>query len=154
MKNKISYLLIFLLFANQAIAQVGSVKSTINSFPYQRPSETETAITSMHTWEKSEWKKLVLLLNDDSLKLKPTYALNAYVNDASTNVALKQQVAQNLVAVYGSAKTFYAREFIITQLGLLGDDAAVKLLSSLLKNETFSGNAARALESIHTAAAK
>lgn len=154
MKNKISYLLVFLLFATQAIAQVGSVKNTINSFPYQRPSETETAITSMHTWGKSEWSQLVKLLNDDSLKLKPTFALNAYVNDASLNAALKQQVAENLVAVYGSAKTFYAREIIIKHLGLLGDDAAVKLLSSLLKNETFSGNAARALESIHTAAAK
>ena len=154
MKNKISYLLILLLLANQAIAQVGSVKNTINSFPYQRPSETETAITSMHTWGKGEWKQLVHLLNDDSLKLKSTFALNAYVNDASLNAALKQQVAENLVAVYGSAKTFYARELIIKHLGLLGDDAAVKLLSSLLKNETFSGNAARALESIHTAAAK
>ena len=154
MKNKISYLLLFLLFATQVIAQVGSVKNTINSFPYQRPSETETAITSMHTWGKSEWKQLVHLLNDDSLKLKSTYALNAYVNDASLNTVLKQQVAENLVAVYGAAKTFYAREFIIEQLGLLGDDAAIKLLSSLLNNETFSGIAARALASIHTAAAK
>jgi hypothetical protein len=154
MKNKISYLLLFLLFATESIAQVGSVKNTINSFPYQRPSETDTAITSMHTWGKSEWKQLVHLLNDDSLKLKPTYALNAYINDASLNAALKQQVAENLVAVYGAAKTFYAREFMIKQLGLLGDDAAIKLLSSLLKNETFSGSAARALESIHTAAAK
>ncbi|NBT08543.1 MAG: DUF1080 domain-containing protein [Chitinophagia bacterium] len=154
MKNKISYLLIFLISAIQLIAQVGSVKNTINSFPYQRPSDTETAITSMHIWGKSEWTKLVHLLDNDSLRLKPTYALNAYINDATLNAALKQQVAQNLVAVYGSAKTFYAREFIIKQLGLLGDDAAVKLLSSLLKNETFGGNAARALASIHTPLAK
>ena len=154
MKNKISYLLLFLLFATQVIAQVGSVKNTINSFPYQRPSETEAAITSMHTWGNGQWKELVHLLDNDSLKLKPTYALNAYVNDASLNASLKHQVAENLAAVYGSAKTFYAREFIIKQLALLGDDAAVKLLSSLLKNETFGGNAARALASIHTAASK
>ena len=154
MKNKISYLLLFLLFATEVIAQVGSVKNTINSFPYQRPSETEAAITSMHTWGNGQWKELVHLLDNDSLKLKPTYALNAYVNDASLNASLKHQVAENLAAVYGSAKTFYAREFIIKQLALLGDDAAVKLLSSLLKNETFSGNAARALASIHTAASK
>jgi len=154
MKNKISYLLLFLLFATEVIAQVGSVKNTINSFPYQRPSETEAAITSMHTWSSSQWKELVHLLDNDSLKLKPTYALNAYVNDASLNASLKHQVAENLVAVYGSAKTFYAREFIIKQLALLGDDAAVKLLSSLLKNENFSGNAARALASIHTVASK
>ena len=154
MKNKISYLLLFLLFATEVIAQVGSVKNTINSFPYQRPSETEAAITSMHTWGNGQWKELVHLLDNDSLKLKPTYALNAYVNDASLNTSLKHQVAENLAAVYGSAKTFYAREFIIKQLALLGDDAAVKLLSSLLKNETFSGNAARALASIHTAASK
>ena len=154
MKNKISYLLIFLLCATQLVAQVGSVKNTINSFPYQRPSEVETAITSMHTWGNSQWKELVHLLDNDSLKLKPTYALNAYVNDASLNATLKQQLTENLVAVYGSAKTFYAREFIIKQLSLLGDDAAVKLLSSLLKNETFGGNAARALASIHSTASK
>jgi hypothetical protein len=154
MKNKISYLFIFLLFATQVIAQVGSVKNIINSFPYQQPSETEAAITSMHTWGNGQWKQLVKLLDNDSLKLKPTYALNAYVNEASLNASLKQQLAENLAAVYGSAKTFYAREFIIKQLALLGDDAAVKLLSSLLKNETFSGNAARALTSIHTATAK
>ena len=154
MKNKISYLLIFLLFATQLIAQVGSVKNTINNFPYQHPAEVETAITSMHTWGKSEWKELVHLLDNDSLKLKPTYALNAYVNDASLNASLKQQLTINLAAVYGSAKTFYAREFIIKQLSLLGDDAAVKLLSSLLKNETFSGNAARGLASIHSTASK
>ena len=154
MKNKISYLLIFLFFAIQLIAQVGSVKSIINSFPYQRPAEAQTAITSMHTWGRSQWKELVHLLDNDSLKLKPTYALNAYVNDASLNTSLKQQLAENLAGVYGSAKTFYAREFIIKQLALLGDDAAVKLLSSLLKNETFSGNAARALASIHSTASK
>ena len=154
MKNIISYLLIFLLFTTESIAQVGSVKTTINSFPYQRPSESNTAITAMHTWGKSEWKQLIALLNDDSLKLKPTYALNAYINEASLNTVLKKQIAENLVAVYGAAKTFYAREFIIKQLGLLGDDAAVKLLSSLLNNETFSGSAASALASIHTAAAK
>ena len=154
MKNKISYLLIFLLCATQLVAQVGSVKNTVNSFPYQRPSEVETAITSMHTWGNSQWKELVHLLDNDSLKLKPTYALNAYVNEASLNASLKQQLAENLVAVYGSAKTFYAREFIIKQLSLLGDDAAVKLLSSLLKNESFGGNAARALASIHSTASK
>jgi len=154
MKNKISYLLIFLLIATQVIAQVGSVKNTINSFPYQRPAEAEAAITSMQTWGSSQWKELVHLLDNDSLKLKPTYALNAYVNDASLNATLKQQLAENLAAVYGSAKTFYAREFIIKQLSLLGDDAAVKLLSSLLKNETFGGNAARALASIHSTASK
>jgi hypothetical protein len=154
MKNKISYLLIFLLFTTQLLAQVGSVKNTINSFPYQKPSETEAAITSMHTWGISQWKQLVQLLDNDSLKLKPTYALNAYVNDASLNASLKHQVAENLAAVYGSAKTFYTREFIIKQLALLGDDAAVKLLSSLLKNESFGGNAARALASIHSNASK
>ena len=154
MKNKISYLLIFFLCATQVMAQVGSVKNTINSFPYQRPSETEAAISSMHTWGNGQWKELVHLLDNDSLKLKPTYALNAYVNDASLNPSLKHQVAENLAAVYGSAKTFYAREFIIKQLSLLGDDAAVKLLSSLLKNETFGGNAARALASIHSNASK
>ena len=106
MKNKISYLLIFLLCATQLVAQVGSVKNTVNSFPYQRPSEVETAITSMHTWGNSQWKELVHLLDNDSLKLKPTYALNAYVNEASLNASLKQQLAENLVSVYGSAKTF------------------------------------------------
>ncbi len=154
MKKLFSYILILLLVGTQLTAQQASVKNTINSFPYQHPSETEAAITSMHTWGHSEWKQLIHLLNNDSLKLKPTYALNAYVNDACLNVELKKQLAENLSSVYGSAKTFYAREFIIKQLSLLGDDAAIKLLTKLLKDGNFAGNAARALASIHSPAAK
>ena len=154
MKKLFSYILILLLVGTQLTAQQASVKNTINSFPYQHPSETEAAITSMHTWGHSEWKQLIHLLNNDSLKLKPTYALNAYVNDACLNVELKKQLAENLSSIYGSAKTFYAREFIIKQLSLLGDDAAIKLLTKLLKDGNFAGNAARALASIHSPAAK
>ncbi len=154
MKNKITYLLALMLNTHLVIAQGGSVKNTINNFPYQHASETETAITSMHAWGKAQWKQLIHLLNNDSLKLKATYALSDYIHNATFNNEIKKQTAENLAGSYSAAKTFYAREFLIKELGLLGDDAAVSLLSKLLKNETFGGNAARALASIHSNASK
>ena len=91
MKNSITFLLSFLLSASTVVAQVNAVKNTIQSFPYQNASETEAAITSMHTWSKSQWRQLIHLLNNDSLKLKPTYALSAYVNNVISNSELKKQ---------------------------------------------------------------
>ena len=154
MKNSITFLLSFLLSTSTVVAQVNAVKNTIQSFPYQNASETEAAITSMHTWSKSQWRQLIHLLNNDSLKLKPTYALSAYVNNVISNSELKKQTAENLSACYAKAKTFYAQEYLIKEMGLLGDDASVPLLSKLLKNETLVGNAARALASIHSNASK
>ena len=133
-----------------ANAQQESISTTIDAFPYQHKSEATTSIKAMQSWQKKEWKQLVKLLNDDSLKLKSSYALNAFVHEASLDPVIKHQTAIILASLYSEATTFYAKELLIKQLSLLGDDAALKLLTSLLKDETFNGNAARALASIHS----
>ena len=153
MKIIFSYIAVLLISLSQVQAQKESINKTIDVFPYQHASEINTAIATMKTWQKNEWKQLVDLLNDDSLKLKSSYALNALVHEASLNNELKKQTASLIASVYSAAKTFYAKEILIKQLALLGDDASIKLLTKLLKDETFGGNAARALASNHSAAA-
>jgi len=153
MKIIFSYIAVLLISLSQVRAQKESINKTIDVFPYQHASEINTAIATMKTWQKNEWKQLVDLLNDDSLKLKSSYALNALVHEASLNNELKKQTASLIASVYSAAKTFYAKEILIKQLALLGDDASIKLLTKLLKDETFGGNAARALASNHSAAA-
>jgi hypothetical protein len=76
------------------------------------------------------------------------------VHEASLNNELKKQTASLIASVYSAAKTFYAKEILIKQLALLGDDVSIKLLTKLLSDESFCGNAARALASNHSAAAK
>ena len=150
MKNLFSYILFFSMSLTIANAQQESITTTINAFPYQHKSEATASIIAMQSWQKKEWKQLIKLLNDDSLKLKSSYAMNAFVHEASLHLVLKKQTASILASLYSEATTFYAKELLIKQLSLLGDDAAVKLLTNLLKDETFNGNAARALASIHS----
>ncbi len=152
MKSLFSYIVILLLSLTQVQAQKEAITKTIEVFPYQHNTEINSSITTMKSWGKNEWKQLVQLLNDDSLKLKSSYALNAFVNEASLNIELKKQTATLLASVYSAASSFYAKEILIKQLALLGEDASIKLLSKLLKDETFGGNAARALASIHSQA--
>ena len=152
MKSLFSYIVILLLSLTQVQAQKEAITKTIEVFPYQHSTEINSSITTMKSWGKNEWKQLVQLLNDDSLKLKSSYALNAFVNEASLNIELKKQTATLLASVYSAASSFYAKEILIKQLALLGEDASIKLLSKLLKDETFGGNAARALASIHSQA--
>ena len=152
MKSLFSYIVILLLSLTQVQAQKEAITKTIEVFPYQHITEINSSITTMKSWGKNEWKQLVQLLNDDSLKLKSSYALNAFVNEASLNNELKKQTATLLASVYSAASSFYAKEILIKQLALLGEDASIKLLSKLLKDETFGGNAARALASIHSEA--
>jgi hypothetical protein len=150
MKKLFSYILILSMSVSTANAQKDAIASTIDAFPYQHKSEAIASIIAMQSWQKTEWKQLVRWLNDDSLKLKSSYALNAFVHEAALQPVLKQQTASILAGLYSEATTFYAKELLIKQLALLGDDAAVKLLAKLLKDETFNGNAARALASIHS----
>ena len=114
-----------------ANAQQTSIATTIDAFPYQHKSEATTSIKAMQSWQKKEWKQLVKLLNDDSLKLKSSYALNAFIHEASLDPVIKHQTAIILASLYSEATTFYAKELLIKQLSLLGDDAALKLLTSL-----------------------
>lgn len=152
MKNLFLGLLLLTTGFVQLSAQNETVTNTISVFPYQRPAEAASALGSMRSWNKTNWHALLVMLDDDSLKLKASYALSAYVNQVANDIEKKKQTAAILSNRWTAAQSFYAKDFIIQQLGLLGDNAAVKLLAKLLGDEVYAGNAARALASIQSEA--
>lgn len=126
--KKYFYLLALTLFISfQMQAQKGekSVNKVLTVFPYQHASEVTDALTTMGTWKSTEWKVLFKMLDDDSLKLKATYALNAYVNIVSLETAKKVKTAQLLKKQLKKASTNYATTFINAQIGLLSAETVV-----------------------------
>ena len=148
MKKIVSILFIVSISISHLFAQSDLVVKTIDVFPYQESASISPSLSDMEKWTKKEWKSLILMLNDDSLKLKSTYALNAFINHVATDPAKAKGTASLLVGGLSSAKTYYAKQFIIQRLALLGDDVAVKALASLLSNDTYVGDASRTLASI------
>lgn len=109
----------FISFHVQAQKGAKSVNQVLTMFPYQHASEVADALTTMGTWKSAEWKLLFKMLDDDSLKLKATYALNAYVNIVSLETAKKVKTVQLLKKQLKKASTNYATTFINAQIGLL-----------------------------------
>lgn len=133
-------------------AQDNATKA-VAAFPYQKSAEVQTLLSSMESWGKADWKKLLSMLDDDSLKLKSTYALNAYTHHAALNATGKTKLSATLSSSLNAVKTRYAKDLMIQELGLLGDMNAIKSLSKLLKDEVYCGSAARALATMKTEAA-
>lgn len=151
--KKTFFILYFILVSLLNVsAQSEIVNKTIEAFPFQKSLDATATIAGMESWPKSNWKTMLKMLDDDSMKLKPTYALNAYVNHVASDATMRKRTSTFLVAGLSAVKSFYAKEIIIQHLELLGDDASIKALSKLLSNETFMGNAARALAIIHSEA--
>ena len=107
----------------------------------------------MESWGKSSWKELFTMLDDDSLKLKATYALDAYSHHVALDAAMRNKTAVLFNAALSSVKSRYAKDLLIQELGLLGDQTSIKPLSKLLKDELYCGAAARALATFKTEAA-
>lgn len=101
------------------------VIGTVRSFPYQHRADADAALTSMATWNKSEWKSLFRLLDDDSLKASAADVLNAYINTAALDATKKAQTLDLIKKYAPSARSEYAQLFIRSQLDLLTDKAAV-----------------------------
>lgn len=133
-------------------AQDNATKA-VASFPYQKSAEVQTTLSAMESWGKADWKKLLSMLDDDSLKLKATYALNAYTHHSALNASGRTKLSATLGSGLNAVKTRYAKDLIIQELGLLGDANAIKPLSKLLKDEVYCGAAARALATFKTEAA-
>ncbi len=130
MKKYFSFLLIVTasLFLNESVhAQKAKDKviETIQAFPYQHKTETDAALTAMGIWDKNEWKAFMNLLDDDSLKTKATYALNAYINVSSFDANKKNALQVLLKKYLSSSKTEYAKILIQSQLNLLTDSTTV-----------------------------
>jgi len=153
MKKIVILLLIVSTSVAHLFGQSNLVSETINVFPYQQANEVSASLASMENWNKKEWKSLIKMLNDDSLKINSTYALNAFINHVATDPAKAKATTVFLVGGLSSANTYYAKQFIIQRLGLLGDDVAVKPLAGLLSNDIYAGDAARALASLKTSMA-
>ena len=155
MKN-IFFILAFAVTSSfQAAAQKESVTSTIRLFPYQHRVDANGSLAAMQSWNKSNWKTLLSMLdNNDSLQIKATCALSAYVNHIAGDLEKKKQTSVYLSNALAYVKSFFGRDLLITQLGLLGDDAGVKALAKLLNDAVFAGNAARALAQINTESSK
>jgi Domain of Unknown Function (DUF1080) len=123
------YLLLLLIvtvfFAGAARAQQAKVIETIQLFPYQHRPEADAAIVTMNSWDKSEWKSAFKLLDDDSLKVKTTYALSAYINVAALDAGKHDQAVALLKKYAGYCKSEYAQSFIQRQLNLLADKAVI-----------------------------
>jgi hypothetical protein len=109
----------------QAQKGENNVIQVLTVFPYQHASEVTDALTTMGTWKSAEWKVLFKMLDDDSLKLKATYALNAYVNIVSLETAKKVKTVQLLKKQFKKASTNYATTFINAQIGLLSTETLV-----------------------------
>ena len=107
----------------------------------------------MASWGKSSWKELYSMLDDDSLKLKATYALDAYTHHVALDAAMRNKTAVLFNAALSSVKSRYAKDLLIQELGLLGDQTSIKPLSKLLKDEVYCGTAAMALATFKTEAA-
>lgn len=134
------------------LAQDNATKA-VAAFPYQKSAEVQTTLSAMESWGKADWKKLLSMLDDDSLKLKATYALNAYTHHSALNTSGRAKLSATLSSGLNAVKTRYAKDLIIQELGLLGDANAIKPLSKLLKDEVYCGAAARALATFKTEAA-
>jgi hypothetical protein len=139
MKKYFSFLLVFVLILSGSglLAQKAKDKviETLQSFPFQHHTESDAALAAMDGWDKGNWKWFMKMLDDDSLKVKASFALNAYVNKASMDPSRIAQVSTLLKNNIASAKTEYAKILLQSQLNLLTDkqqvDASLKVLPAL-----------------------
>jgi len=69
---------------------------------------------------------MIQLLNEDSAKLKASYALNAFIHQASMDPGQKITLLKNLTAVKSVASTEYAKIFLESQLTLLNNQTNVE----------------------------
>ncbi|MBS1935222.1 MAG: hypothetical protein JST96_14575, partial [Bacteroidetes bacterium] len=137
MKKYSSFIITAILFTTvltnvQAQSAKEKVITGIAAFPYQHTSDATASLTAMGTWNKSEWKAFMKLLDDDSLKVKATYALSAYVNEASMDANKKTAAIILLEKYLSSSKTEYAKILIQSQLNLLADKSAIEQANNSL----------------------
>ena len=118
-------LTLFISMSVQAQKEEKNVNQILKVFPYHHASEVADALTTMGTWKSAEWEVLFKMLDDDSLKLKATYALNAYVNIVSLENAKKVKTVQLLKKQLNNASTDYATTLINAQIGLLSAESLV-----------------------------
>ena len=141
--KKYFYLIAFTLFISfhvQAQKGLKNVNDVLHVFPYQHSNEVADALTTMGTWKNSEWKILFNMLDDDSLKLKATYALNAYIHIVAKENDKKLKTVQLLKKQLKKVSTNYATTFINAEIALLSSEkivtASLQSLPSIAKEKS------------------
>ncbi|TRZ77996.1 MAG: DUF1080 domain-containing protein [Chitinophagaceae bacterium] len=131
--KKYLYLLAFsVAITLQTNAQKQNIEQALDAFPYQQVSDIQSTLQSMENWKKSDWKKVFILLQDDSLKLKPTYAIAAYTHKASLNSVLYKKWWAIISQQFKKKNTPYAATFLKSQMNLLSSEETVHTLLSQL----------------------
>jgi hypothetical protein len=131
--KKYLYLLAFsVAITLQTNAQKQNIEQALDAFPYQQVSDIQSTLQSMENWKKSDWKKVFILLQDDSLKLKPTYAIAAYTHKASLNSVLYKKWWAIISQQFKKKNTPYAATFLKSQMNLLSSEDTVQTLLSRL----------------------
>jgi Domain of Unknown Function (DUF1080) len=135
---------LFCFIATSTIkAQVSTQQTILSHFPFQHFSEVEKDMLAIQKWSKSDWNPILNMLDDDSLKLAATYLIDAVVHNS--NGIEKNNLTEILGSGIKQAKTQYAKDLLIKELGLMGVENAIQYLSPLLKDENYCGQASRAL---------
>jgi hypothetical protein len=130
-----------------------SLNEALSGFPYQQKNTVAQTLSSMNDWKSSSWKQFYKMLDDDSMRASASFALSAYIHQAATNPALTGRAAVVLKQGVTVAQSFLAKDLVIELMGLLGDEANVKDLSNLLKDEQYGPRAVRSLATIKSPAA-
>ena len=136
-----------------AIQAQQSLNEALSGFPYQHKNTVAQTLSNMNDWKSSSWKQFYKMLDDDSMRASASFALTAYVHQAATNPASSTRAAAVLKQGVSVAQSFLAKDLVIEMMGLLGDEANVKDLSNLLKDEQYSPRAMRSLATIKSPAA-
>ncbi len=151
--KKTLFATILLLMGFFTVHAQEQVLQTLAAFPYTQKKDATAALAEMRSWNAAGWKSLFSMLDDDSLKLKATYALDAFVHESCTDLAQRSKAEGILLRGLAQTNTFYARELVMQEMGLMGSDLFVKPLSKMLASEAHVAGAAAALATIRSAAA-
>ena len=135
---------LFCLISSSAIkAQENSLQTILTHFPFQHSANVEKEILAIKKWSKNDWKPILTMLDDDSLKIGATYLLDAVVH--GSNGTEKIYLTDILGSGIKQSKTQYAKDLLIKELGLMGTENAIQYLSPLLNDNNYCGQASRAV---------
>ncbi|MEY3351258.1 MAG: hypothetical protein RIQ50_1369 [Bacteroidota bacterium] len=101
--------------------------------------------------QQDNWKKQFTALDDDSLRLAATYSIDAHLHRIANQSQESERFGKQLASAIKHARSFYAKEYLISIAGILGSDQVVPALSKLLLDAQWSGPASRSLATIRSA---
>jgi len=93
------------------------IQQALAVFPYQQIQKAQSSIESMYKLESADWKKIFSMLEDDSLKLSPTYALVSFCSRCNQHSIKKIDCIQCIAGGPNQRKILLREKFYNTALG-------------------------------------